>query len=204
MRSAIADDSVDHGVLVTRGERTRRAILDAALRVVAAGGVEAMTHRSVATEAGIAHGTITYHFRSRDDIILAAFRHHIERVSTELDALFEERLTTKWTIDEFVVEFLRRSLQDRQSLVAEYELILYASRDAELAAEYRRWQRLLERQAAEVLEGDGATRPHEAARVVVALTRAFELSCLTDRERRPEELGEQLTLVLPALLGTAT
>ena len=188
------------GIRRSRGERTRHSILEAALRVIARGGVDAVTHRSVAAEAGLTHGTLTYHFDSREDIVLAAFRHYIAGFSAFVDALWDERAEDGWTIVDFSVELQKRQLLDREMLAAEYELILYASRNESLAREYKRWQGRVESRIAALLEERGAPRPHEAARIIVGITRAFELASLTDSRTKPTELGRQLERVLPALL----
>src|ERR1044072_3485734 len=56
---------------------TRARILHATLRVIAAGGIGAVSNRRVATEAGVALGSLTYHFPSqtallRDSLLLYA------------------------------------------------------------------------------------------------------------------------------------
>ncbi len=188
------------GVRRSRSERTRQGILEAALRVVARGGVEAVTHRSVAREAGLTHGTLTYHFASRDGIVLAAFRHYIAAYLAMLEGLFEERAEGGWSVVDFSVELQKRQLREREMLAAEYELILYAARNEALAREYHRWQRRMESEIAQVLEERGAPRPREAARIIMGLTRAFELACLTEPNRKPADLGRQIERVLPALL----
>jgi len=76
--------------LVPAGESRRCAILDAVLRVVAAGGIDAFTHRRVAAEAGVALGSTNYYFRSRDEMLLEAFRHYIANVNAMITSLGEE------------------------------------------------------------------------------------------------------------------
>jgi DNA-binding transcriptional regulator YbjK len=49
---------------VPRG-RGREALLAALVRVAGRDGLDAVTHRSVAAEAGVTHGLATYHFASR-------------------------------------------------------------------------------------------------------------------------------------------
>ncbi len=50
----------------------------AALRLVADGGLEAVTHRAVEGAAGVPHGSVTYHFGSRDDLVLAMIDRLVE------------------------------------------------------------------------------------------------------------------------------
>ena len=51
-----------------RGEKRREEIIAAALRVIEREGVAGVTHRTVATEAGVPTTSTTYHFTSLDDL----------------------------------------------------------------------------------------------------------------------------------------
>lgn len=187
-----------------RGERSRRSILEATLRVIARGGVDAVTHRRVAAEAGVSHGTTTYHFASRDEIVVEAFRHYIGTLS----ALFSESGVdlghpTPERIVDFLVELVRREFADPELVLAEYELILFAARNEALAREVRAWERGLDAQLAAALEACGAPRPVEAARLIRSVHRAFELERLTHPDTSPEDLRRRLELLLPSLLAPA-
>ncbi len=56
-----------------RGERTRQAILDATLEVIAEGGVRAVTHRAVAAKADVNLSLTTYYFSDIFDMVSSAF-----------------------------------------------------------------------------------------------------------------------------------
>ena len=188
-----------------KGERSRRALLEATLRVIARGGVEAVTHRRVAAEAGVSHGATTYHFASRDDLILQAFRHYIRLITTHLDAAWDDLDDDPGSVRSvvaFLVDFTRRELSDPELVHAEYELIVYAGRNEALAREYRAWQRSLVSGLAPLLEDCGAPRPAEAARIVVAVCRAYELEQLTHPNHGPNQLKQRLELLLAALVGS--
>lgn len=62
------------------GEQTRRALLDAAERVLVESGYPAATTRAVAAEAGVNHGLVHYYFGSVDNLLLET----LKRFSTEL------------------------------------------------------------------------------------------------------------------------
>lgn len=196
-------DGPTHLANLAKGERRRRALLDAALRIIARGGVEAVTHRSVAAEAGVSRGATTYHFASRDEIVLEAFRHYIDRVAANLASTFEDlaRASQDSLID-FLVRYEQREFFEPELVLAEYELILYAARNEVLGREYRAWERSLQGQLAAALEASGATRPVAAARLVMGVFRAFELERLTHPETPPDALRERLELLLPSLLGS--
>lgn len=52
----------------------RQRIIDAAIRVVGAKGIAGLSHRSVAAEADVPLGSTTYHFKTLDDLLVAALR----------------------------------------------------------------------------------------------------------------------------------
>ncbi len=56
-----------------RSEATVEGIVDAALRVVHQHGPAAVSVRTVAREAGLATGTVTYHFKNREELIERCF-----------------------------------------------------------------------------------------------------------------------------------
>lgn len=52
-------------------------LVDATLRVIASDGVKAATVRSIAEEAQVTQGLIRYHFKSKDELIIAAYEKHM-------------------------------------------------------------------------------------------------------------------------------
>ncbi|MFE7591131.1 TetR/AcrR family transcriptional regulator [Kitasatospora sp. NPDC057512] len=71
---------------VTNYGTGRTALLDAAVRVVARGGLRKLTYRAVAQEAGVTHGLVVHYFGSRDALIEEALTHAI-RSSLSVSAL---------------------------------------------------------------------------------------------------------------------
>ena len=64
---------------VTNYGTGREALLDAAVRVVARGGLRRLTYRAVAQEAGVTHGLVVHHFGSRDALIEEALAHAVRQ-----------------------------------------------------------------------------------------------------------------------------
>ncbi len=52
----------------------RQRIIDAAIRVVGEKGIAGLSHRTVAAEADVPLGSTTYHFKTLDDLLVAALR----------------------------------------------------------------------------------------------------------------------------------
>jgi AcrR family transcriptional regulator len=67
-----------------RAGRRKTAVLDAACKVIADRGADATRFADVATESGVPVSTLQYYFGSREDLLVAAFRH---ASSADIDAL---------------------------------------------------------------------------------------------------------------------
>ncbi|MFJ3964441.1 TetR/AcrR family transcriptional regulator [Streptomyces sp. NPDC090036] len=52
----------------------RQRIIDAAIRVVGERGIAGLSHRSAAAEADVPLGSTTYHFKTLDDLLVAALQ----------------------------------------------------------------------------------------------------------------------------------
>ena len=181
----------------TKGERSREHLLEAALRIIAASGAEAVTYRRVAEEAGLTRGAVTYHFTTREQIILHAFRHYIGTVHGQLAAVsLEIDHTGVEGVIEGLVRYLEREFLDPARVLAEYELILFAARNAEIAREVRAWEDELIARLTSRLDQAGADQPQQSAQLMLAVFRAHELDCLTGRHTESENLRCRLRAVV--------
>ena len=74
-----------------RGEQRRAELLEAAIHLIGAHGLDAVTHRAVAAEAGVPPASTSYYFRSKDELIDEALRtlatREIERLRERREAL---------------------------------------------------------------------------------------------------------------------
>ena len=64
-------------------------LTDALMRVVVKHGLDAVSIRSVAREAGVSIGTVQYHFATKDDLLLAAYQRVIDQVTARAHSLAE-------------------------------------------------------------------------------------------------------------------
>ncbi len=182
----------------------RGHILDAALRLIAESGVDAVTHRRVAAAASVALGSTTYYFDSREHLLREAFRHYIEIVSKtilELSGSLKRKPSAQRIVD-FLIELTEREFLNEALLIAEFELTLFAARDPELASELHAWQDAMVADLAETLEFLGAPRPFEAARAVIQMVRGYEQEQLTRHEARSKDLRARLRTLIAAYLST--
>jgi DNA-binding transcriptional regulator YbjK len=187
---------------VPQSEQRRRGILEAVLRLIAEGGVDAVTHRRVAAEAGVPLGSTTYYFRSREELVLEAFRFYVA-ANTALYADLDrsgERETLHGLVD-LIVTATQRQFDHGSLLLAEYELVLFAARNPDFAREYLAWQRAQAVHLTERLERLGFARPVAAADTVIAAMRGFELDRLARSGRSFDDLRQRIHALLAGLLA---
>jgi len=110
----------------------REALLNAAVRVVARGGLRKLTYRAVAQEAGTTHGLVVHHFGSRDTLIQEALAHAI-RTSLSTSAL--EPGTGEVT--DFSAGLSEMVIADPDIQAFQYELLLESRRRPELLPQIR-------------------------------------------------------------------
>ncbi len=135
----------------------REALLNAAVRVVARGGLRKLTYRAVAQEAGTTHGLVVHHFGSRDALIEEALAHAI-RSSLSISAL--EPGTGE--VADFSVGVSDMVTADPDIQAFQYELLLESRRRPELLPQIRAlyddYFDATERELSRMLP-DGAGRP---------------------------------------------
>ncbi|PSJ27110.1 TetR family transcriptional regulator [Streptosporangium nondiastaticum] len=74
-------------------QRRIAEIVEATQRVIAARGIEGLSHRVVAEEAGVALGATTHHFASKDELIQAALQQTYDQYAGELQEWAAQRPT---------------------------------------------------------------------------------------------------------------
>ncbi|HEU0194813.1 MAG TPA: TetR family transcriptional regulator [Gaiellales bacterium] len=149
----------------SKGERTRQAILEAALRVVARGGVGDVTHRRVAAEAGVPLGATTYYFSSKDELLRETLRYGAQSEADFPATVAEDSAALAAAL----AGDLDSYLDDRPHALATYEVFLAAARDPLMADAAEAWTGASRRQLEPALESLGSADPELDARVVTAL-----------------------------------
>ncbi|CAL9624888.1 HTH-type transcriptional regulator BetI [Streptomyces sp. enrichment culture] len=105
----------------------REALLAAAVRVVAHGGLRKLTYRSVAAEAGVSHGLVAHHFGSRDILIERALQWCVRR-SLDTSSL----VPASGKLEDFAGTLATFIAADPELQAFQYELKLESSRSPEL------------------------------------------------------------------------
>jgi len=114
----------------------RESICEAALDLAAEGGNHAVTHQAIDKRLGLAKGSTSYYFRTRDALVTAAVRRLAERSRAAfLDAYVPDADPSVEGVAALIADQLDLLLTDRRrDVLARYSLAVDAAADAELHA----------------------------------------------------------------------
>jgi DNA-binding transcriptional regulator YbjK len=140
----------------------RQRIIDAAIRVVGEKGLAGLTHRTVAAAADVPLGSTTYHFKTLDELMVAALRQANEgfaKVIASRGGLEDPHSDLAAELAGWMGEWLAG---DRTGVELEYELYLAALRRPALRPVAGEW-------AEELAERISRRTDPVTARALVAL-----------------------------------
>ncbi|MCJ1886452.1 TetR/AcrR family transcriptional regulator [Pseudomonas sp. LA21] len=118
MSTLTPESETDSPQPLTRGhkkrERTRRGLIDAALRLVARKEVGEIALLEVATEAEVSNGTIYNYFRTREEVLEAVGIAMADEFSDAISALSADVHSGAQRLSIGVRMFIRRAAEDHQ------------------------------------------------------------------------------------------
>ncbi|RLM16516.1 hypothetical protein BIY27_00050 [Gibbsiella quercinecans] len=122
-------DHIHHTVVAyprkqERAIERKERIVAAALRVIAVEGINALTHRAVAKEAGVPLGSTTYHFRDLDDLLNGVMLKAITAFRAEMEDWLLQHNGSD--VRDMLTAFIVNKLQDADALSREYEIFTAA------------------------------------------------------------------------------
>jgi AcrR family transcriptional regulator len=124
---------------LSRGEKTRDALLTASMDIFGRAGYDAASNRAIAGAAGTNQALIGYHFGSKRGLYLAVFEHIAQQMQLELLPL----------IDNTHKQFAATGVNDagrRARCVSGIETLLFAMLDILTSPESKTWARLIMRE----------------------------------------------------------
>jgi AcrR family transcriptional regulator len=185
-----------------RSRATRHRLLGATIRCLATHGFQASTVGLIAAEAGISRGAVQHHFRTREDLILAALEHMFAERVALLDAMPERdgpdriHAVVADLVEAIGGELFRAALQVWTAAAADPDL-----RDAVLPLE-RHFARGVHARAVRLLGADDSD-PETRALIQATLDMARGLALadvLTDDSRRRERVVRAWSIQLTRAL----
>lgn len=185
----------------------REVICEVALDLAAEGGNHAVTHRAVDQRLGLAKGSTSYYFRTRDALVTAAVRRLAERSRS---AFLKEHTDAEPTVDsaaELIAGQLELLLAERRrDVVARYALAVDAVADDALRRALASCLFSV-KEAAALMGVLGASDPESAAYDLISLLEGLLFDAVygprallaTDSVDRVERLRSAVGLWLDAL-----
>ncbi len=166
----------------------RTVIADAAITTIAREGMRGFTHRAVDRTAGLAEGSTSYYFRTREALMAAALARMAELDRADLGDL--PHLTGAVDLDSLtdlltgvVLSWLT---EGRDRALARYELTLESTRRPFLHEQLVTWGAQFRDMAEMTLRAAGASDPERRGRAMVSYLDGLVLHQLT----RPAESTE--------------
>ncbi|HEY7932690.1 MAG TPA: TetR family transcriptional regulator [Solirubrobacteraceae bacterium] len=177
---------------------TRRRILKHTLTLIGEHGIGAVSNRRVASAAGVALGSLTYHFPSQTQLLREALLLYVHDEVERLQQIASELRSSKPTAAEVAaeVQWIAETSSGRSEQVAELELHLHAWRDPELQDASARCFAAYEDLATVALEALAVPDPARHARTVVALMCGLGLRRLGTGERDADGTAEALLTIV--------
>ncbi len=149
-----------------------RPLMEATLRIIGRKGLDGVTHRAVAAEAGMSTGAVTHHFSTRDSLVDAALRFSLSREGGRLDALALNLQSKAFDTDawiESLVGWYAQELGSRAEIhVACYEAFLAASRNERYQSVVAAWFDTWRQSAELALRAAGSSDPRRHAELFVS------------------------------------
>ena len=149
-----------------------RPLMEATLRIIGRIGLDGVTHRAVATEAGMSVGAVTHHFESRDVLVDAALRFALTREVNRLRALALSLQSKAFDVEAWVealVSWYSRELKtEAETHIACYEAFLAAARSARHRPIVVEWFETWRQSAELALRAAGSSAPRRHADLFVS------------------------------------
>jgi AcrR family transcriptional regulator len=185
------DDKTSGG----RGEATRRRILAVTAELIAQNGWSGFSTRDIAARAGVTQGVVTYHWRSKDELVreaaLAAAAESLEPVAAAL----REGPTVRAALERMVV--LIDAVRHQPALTALlFETMLHAGRDEPLRARLAVMVREFRAELSRALEREDADDPDAQAAALAAALDGLLLHAVVDMDLDVAAAGAALLALL--------
>ncbi|WP_374355227.1 TetR/AcrR family transcriptional regulator [Chitinimonas sp.] len=187
-----------------KGEKSRQAILTATMAVIAKRGLPAVTHRAIATEAGVPLSLTTYFFTSLQDLIEQTFDHFISVTASDNGQLLNqiaayreryqpEQLRSPQTLREVHREvsqalsdfILMMSAKHSVSIAVELNYLHLFRHNPALTAKVSAYRERQVSRIADLLRPYAPEQPEVDASLVLGLIHRLEFDCINRPDAMP-------------------
>jgi AcrR family transcriptional regulator len=186
---------------VDRGRR-HDAVVEAAARLISSGGLEGVTFRNLARELGCSTTSISHYFPTRNDVLLATYRHVAATVSAQREALMEQGRADVLTVLERILP-----IDETQTSAWRVWLCFWTSAlfDPVLAEEQKQRSRATGEQIARFLRKAGwaARDATSGSREIMTAINGIAIQAIFDREAWPPDTQRKAIAALVDASGAA-
>ena len=167
----------------------RGAIIEAAVKIIATRGLNAVTHRAVAREAKVPLAATTYYFASKDEILKEALESLSGAEVERLNKLAEEidKLKPEETGAALAKALIGESEEGRRGWLAQFEIYLEAARHPSLRPAIEQRRAAFVALAEVTLRKAGAPDPEKRAEIAVAGINGILLDRVRELGEHPQE-----------------
>ncbi len=195
-----------------RGRQRRDALLDAGMELLTEGGFAGVSHRAVAERAHLPLAATTYYFRSRDDLIAAAFERMVDRDLAATRERFtarvaqlgvspttsgSPRMPARAAAEALAAALLPHDENERRRHLALWELYLQAGRDSALRPLARAWTDRCRATTLELLHIAGYPATEASVRLLGATADGLAIEAIV--EDRPNAVQSMVEIMSRAL-----
>jgi DNA-binding transcriptional regulator YbjK len=149
-----------------------RPLMEATLRIIGRAGIDRVTHRSVAAEAGTSLGAVTHYFATRDILVDAALRFALTREVGRLQALSLSLQSKAFDVEAWIDELVGwygQELKNQPDIhIACYEVFLAAARNDRYRSIVTQWFDTWRQSSELSLRAAGSANPRAHAELFVA------------------------------------
>ncbi|WP_027579796.1 TetR/AcrR family transcriptional regulator [Bradyrhizobium sp. Ai1a-2] len=149
-----------------------RPLMEATLRIIGRSGIDRVTHRAVATEAGMSLGAVTHHFATRDILVDAALRFALTREVGRLQALSLSLQSKAFDVEAWIEELVGwygQELKTQPDIhIACYEVFLAAARSERYRPIVAEWFDTWRQSSELALRAAGSMSPRAHAELFVS------------------------------------
>jgi AcrR family transcriptional regulator len=176
----------------------QKTLLQAVLKIIVEGGIDAVRYRAVADVAKVSLGTVSYHYKTREDLLRAALTYYLEENVAQLLRLKNDFMNARPDdIAQYLVDICRRDFSDKQKLVlAEYELMVFAARDNKIAMALEQYESLLINHLTQILQLSKIKNAAAVARTLSEMVRGFQLQGLGHKKHNYDDFARRLKQVI--------
>ena len=178
----------------------RDRVIAATLNIITSEGVDAVTHRRVAAIAGVSPGTTTHHFSSRAELLHESFMAYLQQLDDAISKhILDPKIPAMQSVHNALLNLIKNEFNKIPMLRAEYELLLAASKNDQLAEAVKAWEARATKLIEDALEQAKVQNSGEAALILINFIRGFELERLYKPNLSVRDFNQRLGSLLNGL-----